>query len=291
MANRYKIRARTKNLALRLGARISFVETAARILLQSRLLRRFLDPATGAEYGFDRAGKTELLRRLHSVAPNVSSATTLSEWLVLATHILRIPRAVEGSVIECGCYKGASTCALSLICAAVRRRLTACDSFSGLPEDAPGAAHRYLHLNARTTYAPGLFAGSLDEVKRNLSEWGDISVCDFIPGFFSETLNQLRGPIAFAFLDVDLASSMRACIRHIWPLLVDGGYIYTDDSCDIDVVSVWFDRDFWETLGYDAPGYIGSGTGLCGLSAEYSSLGYSRKLSMPAESLEHVSFG
>ena len=291
MANHYNIRARAKNLALRLGARVSYVEPAVRILLQSRLLRHFLDRATGAEYGFDGAKKMAFLRRLHSVARNVRSATTFSEWLVLATRILRIPRAVQGSVIECGCYKGASTCALSMICRAVDRKLTVCDSFRGLPEDAPDAAHRYLHLNARTTYAPGLFAGSVDEVKRNLSEWGDISVCDFVPGFFSKTLNQLRGPIAFAFLDVDLASSMRDCLRHIWPLLVDGGYVYTDDSCDMDVVSVWFDRDFWEKLGYGTPGYIGSGTGLCGLSAEFSSLGYSRKLELPAEVLKDVRFG
>ena len=291
MANHYRFRTVAKDAALMLGARFSVVEPAVRILLQTRLLHRFLNPAIGVEYGFDHARKIGFLRSLRSVSRNVPSATTLSEWLVLATHILRIPRAVQGGVIECGCYKGASTCALSLVCAAVGRRLTVCDSFNGLPDDAPGAAHKYVHLSARTTYTPGLFAGSLDEVKRNLSKWGDVSVCDFVPGLFAETLHQLRGPIAFGFLDVDLASSTRDCLRHIWPLLVDQGCIYTDDSCEMDVVAIWFDRDFWEEMGSGAPGYTGSGTGLCGLSAEYSSLGYSRKLLVPAEALKDIRFG
>jgi macrocin-O-methyltransferase TylF-like protien len=290
MATGYNLRALAKDLAVTLGARIWYIEEATRFLLESRLLSRFLDPHIGAEYGFGYAKKSELLRRLRSISRHVRSATTVSEWLVLGTQILQIPRTVQGSVVECGCYKGASTCALSLICATVGRRLTACDSFGGLPEDGPGAIHRYIHLDSQTTYTPGLFAGSLDEVKRNLSEWGDVSVCDFISGFYSEALNRLRGPVAFAFLDVDLASSMRDCLRHIWPLLIDGGFIYTDDSCDMDVVSLWFDRNFWEEVGCDAPGYIGSGAGLCGLSPDYSSLGYSRKLLAPTEVLKDVRF-
>lgn len=271
-----------RDLVKRIGVRVLIgipqIDSAMPTLLRARLIRRFLDPAIGAECGLDRAKKLELWRKLRAISRHVRCATDLSQWIVLATRILQIPKTVKGAVIECGCYKGASTCALSLICSAAGRRLTVCDSFCGLPDDEPTARHRYPHLGVKTTYTPGLFAGRLDEVKDTLSQWGDSSVCDFIPGFFSESLIALHEPIVFGFLDVDLALSMRDCLRHIWPLLVEGGFIYTDDSCDMDVVKIWFEPAFWQALGFDPPGYIGSGSGICGLSADYTSLGYSTKL-------------
>lgn len=61
--------------------------------------------------------------------------------------------------------------------------------------------------------------------------------------------------------------------------MIDGRAVYTDDSFDMEVVRVWFDEQWWQKeLGQRAPGYVGSGCGLP-LSPDYSSLGYTRKLS------------
>jgi hypothetical protein len=113
-------------------------------------------------------------------------------------------------------------------------------------------------------------------------------VCRFIKGFFSETLPHLNESVAFAFLDVDLASSLRDCARYLWPLLPEGGEIWTDDSCDMECVRVWFDDDWWgENLGMRSPGYVGSGCGLP-LSPDFTSLGYTRKVSDPSKAYSKV---
>ena len=83
---------------------------------------------------------------------------------------------------------------------------------------------------------------------------------------------------------------MRDCIRHIWPRLADEGLVYTDDSCDMEVVRVWFDDGWWQTeLGQRAPGYVGTGCGLP-VSVNGSSLGYVQKIADVNKSYERGSW-
>jgi hypothetical protein len=160
----------------------------------------------------------------------------------------------------------------------------------GLPEDEGGVVHQYPHVGVFGYYEKGMYDGSLEEVKDNIAHYGDVSVCQFLPGLFSQSLKMLTDPIVFAFIDVDLAGSMRDCIKNIWPLLVEGGLVYTDDSCDMEVVRVWFDDEWWQQeIGCRAPGYVGSGCGLP-LSFAFSSLGYARKVIDPVQSYKRVSW-
>ena len=65
--------------------------------------------------------------------------------------------------------------------------------------------------------------------------------------------------------------------KPLWKYIVDDSFIFSDDACDIDVVSIWFDHKWWkENLGCKPPGYIGSGCGIP-LGSKYSSLGYTIK--------------
>lgn len=245
------------------------------------VLNEFYNDTVGKAYGVDEKLKDELVRKFIENTNNTLSGTRWLYHLVLAKEILGLSPEIKGDVVECGCWKGASTASLSLVCKVAGRHLIVCDSFEGLPDDAPDATHRYTHLGLVTEYGPGMYAGRLDEVKDNIAKYGDISVCRFIKGFFSDSLKTLKDPVAFAFLDVDLESSMKDCIKYIWPLLVDGGLIYTDDSCDMDVVKVWFDEQWWnENLGISAPGYVGSGCGLP-LAPRFSPLGYAVKINDP----------
>ena len=83
--------------------------------------------------------------------------------------------------------------------------------------------------------------------------------------------------IDFLFLDVDLITSTYDCIKYLWKYIVDESFIFSDDACDIDVVSIWFDQKWWkENFGCKPPGYIGSGCGIP-LGGKYSSLGYTIK--------------
>jgi hypothetical protein len=195
----------------------------------------------------------------------------------MAREILSIPSHIRGDVIECGVWQGASTASLSLVCHLIGRRLLVCDSFQGLSDE---GLQLYLAPHSKTYgyLKGGMFYGSLAEVQANVNDLGRLEICDFVPGLFAESLNELNQPLVFAFLDVDLPFSFQDCLRPIWPLLVDNGVIYVDDVGCMNVVKVFFDDGWWQQhLGCPAPGLVGSGCGLP-ISPRYSNIGYVRKL-------------
>ena len=88
----------------------------------------------------------------------------------------------------------------------------------------------------------------------------------------------------------EAASSRRRAVgsEGVWPNLIDDGYIYTDESPDVDVMKIWFDDAWWkENLGCVAPGYVGSGCGLP-IRSRRGSLGYARKVSSPKDTYDRV---
>ncbi len=241
------------------------------------LLDSFIHGPCGQAYGVTAEEKRELATRFQGNTQAIPSGTSPLIHVLLAREILSIPPETRGDVVECGVWKGASTASLSLVCRRAGRRLKVCDSFQGLPDEGE-KRHLGLHTGVYGHYKAGMFHGALEEVREHLREHGALEVCDFVPGYFNESLKTLGGPVAFAFLDVDLESSTRDCLKALWPLLVDDGFIYSDDAGDLDVVKVYFDAVWWrEELGCAAPGFVGSGCGLP-LSPSYSSIGYTRKL-------------
>ena len=101
---------------------------------------------------------------------------------------------------------------LSLACRIVGRKLRIFDSFEGLP------AGDDLDREAKL-YKLGDYAGSLDEVRGNIQKYGAPECCEFVRGWFKDTLPKLRSPVVLAFLDVDLEASLDACVRYIYPNL------------------------------------------------------------------------
>ncbi len=241
------------------------------------VLDDFINGPCGSAYGITAGDKKALAEQFRRITQSIESGTAPIVHVVLAKEILALPPSLKGDVIECGVWKGASAAALSLVCQRVGRRLKVCDSFQGLPPD-HSQRHVGLHTRVYGYYREGMFHGDLEEVRNNLRAHGALDVCDFIPGFFSESLRALDGPLVFAFLDVDLESSTRDCLKALWPLLVEDGLLYSDDAGDLEVVRVYFDEPWWrEQLACPAPGFVGSGCGLP-LSPSFSSLGYTRKL-------------
>jgi hypothetical protein len=236
----------------------------------------FIEGDHGSRYGITRHDRAQLASAFATNLRHIPSGTSFVHHVALAKAVLSVQPEIPGVVVECGTWKGASAASLSLVCRRIGRRLTVCDSFEGLPDDGL-RVHVAPHFGTWGYYKKGMFSGSLEEVQANVREFGAIEVCTFLPGYFSESLRALSDPVVFAFLDVDLVHSTQDCLRFIWPLLVEGGAIYTDDAGDLDVVRVFFDERWWrETFRCDPPGYVGSGCGLP-LGATYSSLGYARK--------------
>jgi hypothetical protein len=244
---------------------------------QAAIIDGFIREPHGAAYGLTRQDRESLVSRFMGNVGAMQSGTAPIVHVVLAQALLNVPPDVAGVAVECGAWKGASSCALSLVCERIGRRLLVCDSFQGLPDDG-AKRHIGIHSGIYGHYREGMFCGALDEVRENIRQHGALSVCDFVPGFFSASLQALRDPVVFAFLDVDLEGSTRDCLKHLWPLLAEGCSIYCDDAADLEVVKVYFDSAWWrDNLQTDAPGLVGSGCGLP-LSPTFSTLGYMRKI-------------
>jgi len=104
---------------------------------------------------------------------------------MIVTRLLQVPASMDGAVAEFGCFKGLSTSSLSLACALANRRLIVFDSFEGLP--APDEKVINLGSGRAIPYQQGQFAGTLAEVKSNIGRFGDLSVCEFVQGYYDAT--------------------------------------------------------------------------------------------------------
>jgi O-methyltransferase len=188
----------------------------------------------------------------------MTSASSYKSHLVMAMKLLELPPDVEGSVVECGCYKGAMTVNLSLVCKIAGRKLKVYDSFEGLPEP---TSHDCWPPDV--AYVPGVFKGSLEEVKANVRRFGAIDVCEFHKGWFKDTLPRHEGAVAMTVVDVDYHSSLYDCVTKLWPFLVERGFFFVDEYVFPDYCAIFYSEKFWLThFQCDPPGLIGAGSGV-----------------------------
>jgi O-methyltransferase len=164
--------------------------------------------------------------------------------LSIIRSILSVPPSLNGCVCEAGSFKGGSTAKLSIACKIVGRRLFVFDSFEGIPESNDN--HDKNIDGERAFFRKGSYCGSLQEVTDNVYQFGELGVCEFIKGWFENTLPQFSEPIAVLYLDVDLASSTRTCLKYFYPLVVPGGVIYSQDGHLQRIIDLLGSIDFWE---------------------------------------------
>jgi O-methyltransferase len=194
----------------------------------------------------------------------VQTASHYYEHLTMISSFLAMREDIEGVVVECGCFKGGSTINLSLGAKLAGRELHVYDSFEGLPEPTEAdTAHTLLGRPVVHTYESGMYAGGLEEVRGNVARYGNIDVCSFHPGFFSDSMVDFDTPVVLAFVDVDLRSSLEGTVRAIWPHLADGGAFFIHEAEHQEMVDFFYDQTWWrDEFDTDAPGLIGGGTGL-----------------------------
>jgi macrocin-O-methyltransferase TylF-like protien len=216
------------------------------------LLNPHIDPA----YGITWRKKIQLALRMLRTTRRVQTATSYKAHLAMATKLLQVPAAVSGAVVECGSFLGGSTANLSLVCDLVGRELIIYDSFEGLP--APRGNDEYAKESQT-----GYLRADLDLVKANVRTYGAIDRCRFRKGWFEDTLPSHTEPIVLAFIDVDYQASLDDCIRHLWPLLTERGYVFIDEYVLLDYCALFWSEDYWRT-NFDTtpPGLIGAGSGV-----------------------------
>ena len=122
---------------------------------------------------------------------------------------------IKGKVLECGVFKGGSTCCLSHICKYLGLELIAADSFEGLPTN-------------DAYYGKGDFKGSLEEVQSNVERLGKPEVVTYVKGWFNESLQHFNQDLMLIWLDVDLRTSVNDVLNNTFPCLVENGVIFCD---------------------------------------------------------------
>ena len=142
-------------------------------------------------------------------------ASSPEEMLVIANQLFILrSHSVEGCVLECGCFKGYSSCCLSIACRRLGYPMVIADSFAGLPPDPEMVGEGRI-------YQVGDYAGARSEVEQNLRTYGDPAGVELIEGWFSNTLTGWNRPLALLWLDVDLPSSvsdvLNPCLAHLDP--------------------------------------------------------------------------
>lgn len=186
----------------------------------------------------------------------IQTGTSYKTHLAMALKILETPPEVEGDVVECGTWKGGCATNLSLVCKIAGRRLKIFDSFEGLPEGEEEDREAKF-------YKKGEYKGALEEVQDNLKKYGAIEQCEFIRGWFKDTLPDLKTPVLLAFLDVDLEASLDTCVRYIYPNLIPTGYIFIDEVVGTDYCAIFYSEKWWrDNFNRTPTGLIGAGMGL-----------------------------
>jgi O-methyltransferase len=193
-----------------------------------------------------------IVRRLYAISFNVESPHTQNEILRFIETILMLPRDEQGVVVEAGCFKGSSTAKFSLAADLAGRDLVIFDSFQGIPQNAE--PHRNNIFGGDAVFDHGDYAGSLEEVRANVGKYGKIARCRFIQGWFDETMPAFHDPVATAYLDVDLVSSTRTCLRYLFPRMRPGAVMFSQDGHLPLVIDLLDDDQFWRTtIGCDKP--------------------------------------
>lgn len=199
-----------------------------------------------------------MLSKFKTISENVECPHNQSHILSFVVAMLKLPKGTDGVIIEAGCFKGGSTAKFSLVAKYLGLTLVVFDSFEGLPDNAEDHNHTIDGKSIKGWFKGKEFSGTLEEVKSNIQKYGDISVCRFVKGWFEDTLPEFSEKILAAYLDVDLASSTRTCLKYVYPKIVAGGVLVSQDG-DFPLVIEVFDNDnFWrEEVGSEKPNIIG----------------------------------
>jgi O-methyltransferase len=229
----------------------------------------------GQNSSVDSSAREHLVTSFERIDRDVPIGSTPTDGLFLAEMLLNMQ--ADGDIVECGCYAGGSSAKLSLVARLLGRRLVVFDSFEGLPaveQEYLRDAHCRRSEGWIKDWSEGRYAARLDEVQANIRKYGDMEVCSFVKGWFSETLvpTNLPDRMAFVFADVDLSNSARDCFTALWPRLSDGGVYATHDAAYVKVLQEFYNPILWSSQWKAVPPILfGAGYGL---SDESPHLGY-----------------
>lgn len=226
------------------------------VLKEIEAIAQFLSFSTST-LSFHR--KLKIIGDFLKISNYVDCPHTQVEIIAFVRAILSLDSSIPGCIVEAGCYKGGSTAKFSIPSHIINRSLIVFDSFKGLPSHQE--SHKKNIFGKSVTFSPGEYKGSISEVRKNVERFGEIRACKFIEGWFDNTMPEFKEPIAAIYLDVDLVKSTSTCLKYLYPLLQNGGYLYSQDGHLPLVIELFNDESFWrEEVKAPKPTIHGLGT-------------------------------
>jgi O-methyltransferase len=201
-----------------------------------------------------------MLSRFNAISEKVACPHNQSHILSFVLAMFKLPRRTDGVILEAGCFKGGSTAKFSIVAKYLSLKMLVFDSFQGLPDNNEDHHVTIDGKSIKGWFKGREFSGSFEEVRQNIEKYGELEVCRFVPGWFENTLPNLSEPVLAAYLDVDLASSTRTCLKHIYPKIIPNGILMSQDGDFPLVIEVFNDDDFWrKEVGCEKPEINGIG--------------------------------
>lgn len=143
---------------------------------------------------------------------------------------------IEGDLIEAGAWRGGSSIVMRATLdslGATDREVWVVDSFQGFPGSGDGPV---VDPEAEEMSMLEFLSIPVEEVKASFDRLGLGDGVRFVPGFFAQTMPQLRGGHwALVRLDGDSYEATRDCLEALYPGLAKGGYLVVDDYGAIEV--------------------------------------------------------
>ena len=155
--------------------------------------------------------------------------------------IAKNKRQHDEIVLEAGAWMGGMTAKLSLVAGLFNYPLYVFDSFEGAyPEQLKDAEENY-------------YVGPLEEVKENTRKYGNLDVCIFVKGWFSDTLKGFDKKVKLAYLDCEKLQPTKEVLEAIAPNIMKGGEIYVHDYQKKDIREMINSDEFWKGIDVSKP--------------------------------------
>jgi hypothetical protein len=210
----------------------------------------FILRATG--FGVDTVeNRTILTEKFDNIINNVHGSHCKPDPLYMADYLL-MNQNLSGPFIEFGCFQGGMSCKLSLVCKLLNKQYVIFDTFSGIPYDAEYETYDKNFSNMGY-FEKNSYSCPIDQVKNNIENFGDISVCSFHVGLIEDTLSGTNYKPSSIFIDVDLVPTARYIIKNIFKN-VQGDRIFTHEGCIKGYMDAILDESWWcNELGMEVP--------------------------------------
>lgn len=198
--------------------------------------------------------RNALQNRFRNIHKKIECPHNESHILSFINEMLSQGKTEKGCFVEAGAYKGGSTSKISIVAKKLKRKLFVFDSFEGLPKNNENHLKSIMGYSIEGWFEEKKFFGTLEEVKGNIEKYGEIESCEFIKGWFEETMPVFNEKILAAYIDVDLATSTKTCLKYLYPLLVPGGVICSQDGDFPLVIDIIDNNEFWrDEFGIEKP--------------------------------------